>query len=182
MSSELSKNHFELFGLPASYDIDLERLAAVYLDLQRSTHPDRFVNAGDAERRLSMQLAAQVNEAHRILRDPIARGRYLLELRGVSLDDEKDTVMDAGFLMEQMELREALEEVGGSADPLAELGALMTRVETLRATMLQTLRQQLQATETADLVPARDTLRKLQFLRKLADEAQSREADLLDAL
>jgi molecular chaperone HscA len=106
MRHDLSHNHFELFGLKAGFEVDGETLALRYRDLQKETHPDRFANASEQERRLSVQLAAQINEAFRVLKSPLARARYLLELKGVVIDDT-DTRMDPAFLMEQMELREA---------------------------------------------------------------------------
>ena len=102
-AANLSDDFFVLFDLPVSFDVDLGALAERYREAQRAVHPDKFANASEAERRLSVQMAARVNEAHRVLKDPLARGRYLLELRGVDLDD-MDTRFDGAFLMEQMEL------------------------------------------------------------------------------
>jgi DnaJ-domain-containing protein 1 len=48
---------------------------------QSQAHPDRFANAGDAERRVAMQWAAHANEAYRTLRQPLKRAIYLLHLR-----------------------------------------------------------------------------------------------------
>ena len=73
-------------------------------------HPDRFAHAGDAERRASLQWTTRVNEAFQILKNPVARAKHLLELHGVDVAFETNTAMPAEFLMQQMELREALEE------------------------------------------------------------------------
>ena len=104
------KNHFELFGLPVTFDVDVDDLASRYREMQRSVHPDRFANASDQDRRLSLQMTALINEAFQTLRDPVRRGRYLLNLRGVDLGDETDTSMNPAFLMEEMELRQQLDE------------------------------------------------------------------------
>ena len=122
MAAEFSTTHFELFGLPRSFDVDLELLDRNYRELQRKIHPDRFVNASDQERRISMQQATQINEGYRVLKDPLMRGRYLLELDGRDFDDERNTTSDTAFLMEQMELREALADVRGSEDAFQALG------------------------------------------------------------
>ncbi|HXK57292.1 MAG TPA: hypothetical protein PLZ16_11665 [Gammaproteobacteria bacterium] len=52
---DFSKNYFELFGLPVGYIIDKVQLAERYRELQRVVHPDRFANASEQEKRLSMQ-------------------------------------------------------------------------------------------------------------------------------
>ena len=111
---ELTQNHFELFGLPVAFDVDAQQLAERYRELQRILHPDRYANASDRERRLSIQHAAQVNEAFQTLKSSLRRARYLLQLKGVEFDDEKETHLDPAFLMEQMELREALADQGRS--------------------------------------------------------------------
>ena len=51
----------------------------------RAAHPDRFVNATDAEKRVAMQWATRANEAYQTLKNPQKRARYLCELNGVDL-------------------------------------------------------------------------------------------------
>src|SRR5262245_49100286 len=114
-ASRLTSSHFELFGLAPAYALDAGRLEQAYRDIQARVHPDRFAHAGDAERRASMQMTTQVNEAYRTLRSPVLRARYLLELNGVDTAFETDTAMPKDFLMQQMELREQLEEAKDAA-------------------------------------------------------------------
>ncbi len=91
---ELSADYFELFGLPLSYEVDRDQLAQQYRELQQQYHPDRYASASDQERRLSLQMASRVNEGNRVLRDPVARARYLLEQMGVDLGTDSQTVRD----------------------------------------------------------------------------------------
>jgi DnaJ-domain-containing protein 1 len=58
-----------------------------------------------------------VNEAYRTLKDPVQRGRHLLELHGVDVAFETNTQMPTDFLMRQLELREELEAATGKKDP-----------------------------------------------------------------
>lgn len=180
MTVDLSSSHFELFGLPQSFVIDRELLDQRYRELQRSVHPDRFANASEQERRLSVQRAAQINEAYRILKDPLRRGHYLLELGGYTFSDQQHTTNDAEFLMEQMELREALGAVRIAADPFAELGGLMDRI----AADFDALTAELQAGFSGDDCEQPDalagTLMKMQFFRRLQEEAMELEVQLED--
>lgn len=180
MSELLTQDYFQLFQLPRSFELDRQALADTYRELQRAVHPDKFAHASDRERRLSVQQAAQINEAYRVLKDPIARARYLLELQGHAFDDHQ-TAMDPMFLMEQMELRERLSELRQGDDPLAELEQLRAEGETRNKALLQELNA-LFADPSADLVQAAELIRKLQFMRKLLDEATEIEEELLDAL
>src|SRR5690554_3050796 len=114
------QNHFELFGLPVRFELQADALERAYRDIQARVHPDRFAHAGDAERRASLQWTTRVNEAFRTLRHPVTRARHILELNGVDVAFETNTAMPQDFLMQQMELREALEEAK-DADALDNL-------------------------------------------------------------
>ena len=171
------RNHFELFGLPVAFEVDTARLAETYRELQRALHPDRFANASDRERRLSVQQAAQVNEAYQILRSPLRRARYLLELRGVEFDDEKQTHLDPEFLMTQMELREALAAVRNEADPFTALNRILADLDSERQRLEAELARQLEA---GDDEAARQLVQKLQFFERLQQEAEEIEESLLD--
>jgi len=170
MQSDLGKNYFELFELPVSFDLDTAELASRYRSLQRQFHPDRFAAAPEADRRRAMQMTAQINAAFQTLKDEVARGRYILRLHGVSTDEETDTRMDPAFLMEQMELREALDEARGAADSSARFAQLQRDVEGRLADKADGLRRCFQAGAPESLLQARHLVRELQFLQKLADE------------
>ncbi len=158
------QNHFELFGLPPAYALDLDLLDRAYLDIQSKVHPDRHAQSGDAERRASMQMTMQVNEAHRTLKSPVQRAKYLLELNGVDAGFETNTAMPAAFLVEQMELRERLEEAR-NADELGRLEqALFGLKEALQAQIAECIDSRHDYGGAADLV------RKLMFLEKLDED------------
>ena len=182
MAADHSTTHFERFDLPQSFDVDATLLDERYRDSQRAVHPDRFVNASDQERRLSMQQATLLNEGYQILKDPLRRGRYLLELQGYRFDDEHHTTSDTAFLMEQMELRETLGEVREAGDSFALLGEIMERIDADIDQLVSELRQQLGSGAAADLQQAADCLTRMQFFRKLQDEAMKLEVELEDEL
>ena len=110
------QNHFDLFQLPARFALDMGALDAAYRDVQGRVHPDRFVNATDAEKRVAMQWATRANEAYQTLKNPQKRAQYLCELNGVDLQTESNTAMPMDFLMQQMEWREALGEARADKD------------------------------------------------------------------
>lgn len=178
MQSVLSQNHFELFGLPVSFEIDLADLSTRYRELQRAAHPDKYASAPDQERRMSVQHAAQINEAFQTLKSPLARARYLLTLHHIDTSDESNTVMDPEFLMEQMELRESLGDVRDSEDPHGRLGALMRDIETRMQGMTQQLSSLFQDESSENFQKASEIVLKLQFIYKLREEAEQMEEEL----
>jgi molecular chaperone HscB len=178
MRAAPGKNHFELFGLPVAFDIDAGDLASRYRELQRHVHPDKFANASDQERRLSLQMTAQVNEAFQTLKDPVRRGRYLLSLRGIDIDEETDTAMDPAFLMEQMEWRENLEEMRQADNPHKQLAELANRIEQGMQDKIGQFRLAFGKGSPEEIAKARNIVREMQFLEKMRQEIDDLEEEL----
>ena len=132
---DLQDSHFALFGLSERYPQDVAALDRAYRDVQTRVHPDRFAGGGAAEQRVALQWATRVNEAYRVLRDPLQRARYLCVLRGRDPADEHDTAMSPTFLMQQLDWREALDAARAAVDPTAiealrmQIGAALTTLE-----------------------------------------------------
>lgn len=160
------QNHFELFQLPARFALDMNALDAAYRDVQGRVHPDRFVNALDAEKRVAMQWAIRANEAYQTLRNPQKRAQYLCELNGVDLNAESNTAMPVEFLMQQMQWREALDEARAAKDAEA-LNALDKQVRQERNTRMAQIGAQLDA---GDYGNAAQGVRALMFLEKFSEE------------
>jgi len=160
------QNHFDLFALPAKFAVDMGALDAAYRDVQGRVHPDRFVNASDAEKRVAMQWATRANEAYQTLKNPQKRAQYLCELHGVDLKTESNTAMPAAFLMQQMEWREALGDARAAKD-LDALEALDAEVGQDRKARMARIGEQLDA---GDYEHAAQGVRALMFLEKFGEE------------
>ena len=167
---DLQKNHFQLFGLAQSFEIDAAQLDRQYRDLQAQVHPDKSAHLSEAEQRLAMQHSTQVNEAYQTLRSPLRRARYLLSLHGVDTQEDTNTGMPLDFLMAQMEWREAIAEVEQARDELAldELEARLHReTRELEIQLAGKIDAEKNYADAAGLV------RKLRFMEKLAEEIHS---------
>ncbi|MDR2239966.1 MAG: Fe-S protein assembly co-chaperone HscB [Zoogloeaceae bacterium] len=174
MAPDFSQDYFALFGLPRAYRVDAARLDAAYHAMQNQVHPDRHAHLPETERRLSMQWAAQVNEAYRALKQPLARARYLLGLAGVDASGENNTAMPPAFLMEQMEWREAVAEARAAGNH-GELETLMQRL----AGHAKGIHGEIErGFDAHDYTTAADAVRRLMFMEKLEHEIE----DALDAL
>src|SRR5262245_47832920 len=86
---------FAVLGLPRRLAVDSTELEERYHAAARAVHPDRYQTAGERERQLSVVASAAVNRAYRTLRDPVARGRYWLELHGTRLAERNTEVPPA---------------------------------------------------------------------------------------
>jgi molecular chaperone HscB len=159
-----TSSHFELFGLAPAFALDAARLDAAYREIQSRVHPDRYAHAGDAERRASMQMTTRVNEAYRTLKSPVQRAKHLLELSGVDVAFETDTAMPKDFLLQQMELREQLEE----AKDAGSLDGLVLRLKNEKQELEAQIADQID--RKSDLEGAKVSVRKLMFFDRLGEE------------
>ena len=168
------QNHFDLFHLPQRFAIDASALHSAYHSVQNQVHPDKFVYASDAEKRVAMQWATRANEAYKTLKSPFKRAAYLCELNGVDLQTESNTAMPVDFLMQQMEWREALDDARTQKNR-TELDALDDAIHSARKLALAEIAQLLDAD---DFTQAAGLVRQLMFLEKFANEV----SNALDAL
>lgn len=167
------QNHFALFHLPQHFALDLNALDGAYHEVQNQVHPDKFVQAGDAEKRVAMQWATRANEAYQTLKNPFKRAAYLCQLNGVDLQIESNTAMPRAFLMQQMEWRETLQDAKAARD----IGALDRLDGALRQVRKAALEQVGALLDARDFTQAAQGVRQLMFLEKFGEEiARSAEA------
>ena len=160
-------SYFELFDLPVRFAVDGEALETAYRKVQAEVHPDRFASAPEAERRRALELATEANEAFQTLRSPVARARYLLQLRGSDTQEETNTAMPVDFLMAQMEWREAVADARAASD-VEGLEQLAAAVRADRDELVAALVRSLDVTQEYDVAAL--GVRKLRFLDKLDQE------------
>ena len=175
----LNSNFFELFELPVSYSVDQNQLRQQYMDLQKQVHPDKFANASDQEKRLSMQQTSWVNEAQTTLKSPVLRASYLLKLKGIDFNLENETTMDAAFLMQQLEMRERLENIKQEGDPLDALEVMAKEIKASAKIMMDNFSECYESDQFDD---ARELIRKLQFMQKAENEIDAKTAAIEDEL
>lgn len=173
----LGADDFALFDLPRAFALNPTDLDARWRGLQARVHPDRFAAEGGAAQRVAMQWSVRVNEAYRRLKDPIARGAYLCELAGVSIDAERNTAMPTAFLMQQMQWREALEEAR-TAGEVSELEARVRAESRMMQAQLAVLIDG-QPDSAPDLQAAAQQIRALMFVQRFLQDI-ARRADVLD--
>ena len=164
----LASTDFELFDIAPRFALDARALDARWRALQAEVHPDRFVAEGAAAQRVAMQWAVRVNEAYQRLKDPLRRAAYLCELNGAPVNAENNTAMPGGFLMQQMEWRESLDEA--SALPAVE--ALADEVAVHRREAIASLQAMLD--DRHDFAAAAQQVRALMFVERFAADVDQR--------
>lgn len=104
-------NYFELFGLPQAPLVDRSLLAKKYFELQKANHPDFFTQGTEAEKEQAEEQSASINKAFNIFQNEERTIEYFLQTLNLIEPDEKYK-LPPDFLMEMMELNEALTEEG----------------------------------------------------------------------
>ncbi len=108
-------DHFALFGIPRKLSIDAKKLEARFHTLQMASHPDKFSGSDPKAAELAEDTSATINKAYRVLREPIARLRYLLGLYGYSVVSSK--AVPQSLLMSVMEAQESIGEYESALTP-----------------------------------------------------------------
>jgi len=164
----LQDTDFELFAVPATFAQERQALDARWKELQREAHPDRFASQGAAAQRIAMQWSVRINEAYQRLKDPVQRASYLCELHGAPVDAEVNTAMPGAFLMQQMEWREALDDV----DTSEALERLQSEVEAAREQALAALEGLID--RKGDYLAAVQQVRALMFIERFAHDIENK--------
>lgn len=126
---------FDILGLEPTFDLTPQQVAAAHLRVCAQCHPDRARDP--LERDAFMRRTAAAGQAKQLLTDPVSRAQAILVRSGASATG--DTPLDQAFLMETMELREAIEEA--LADPDQEgAAAVQAQVAAMRTSCLAELR------------------------------------------
>ncbi len=106
-------DYFRFFGLEPRLKIDAANLEKRFYELSRLLHPDRYLRKSPTEQQYSLEATAILNDAYRVLRNPVARAEYVLRQAGVESLEPRARTLDPALLAEVFELNEALEEFRG---------------------------------------------------------------------
>jgi molecular chaperone HscB len=109
----LPRDYFAVFGLDRRLKIDTAALQRKFYDLSRRYHPDRFAGRPAAEQEYALEMTALLNDAYRVLRDPVQRAEYLLKHEGFDVGEQRSNNVPPELLEEVFELNMMLEELRG---------------------------------------------------------------------
>ena len=172
---------FSTLGLPRRYEIDMEKLETSYRELQKALHPDKHAGTSPSQRRMSLVKAVEVNDAYRVLKDDLRRAEALLALHdgGKAREHGKE---DPEFLMEVLELREALGEAKQAKD-LARVRRMATEIGERQAQARSALVKAfdaLTASASAEqLTRVSGMIGRLKYFRRFLDEVSAIEEEAL---
>lgn len=129
----LTADYFEFLDIPRKLALDPAVLQTRFYKLSRQLHPDRFTQRPAEEQEYSLQATAILNDAYRVLRDPLQRAEYVLRQEGFDIGEQRSKDVPPEMLEEVFELNVALEELRtGDEDARPQLEQASGRFAAMR--------------------------------------------------
>lgn len=114
--------YFDLFDIPVGYHLDEAALKTSFIKLSRECHPDHFTLASEEVQDEMLEKSTQINNAYKILKDFDQRLKYILTQKG-ALEGEGQDKLPQAFLMEMMDINEAIMDLQFDPDPAKTIQA-----------------------------------------------------------
>lgn len=129
-------NYFDLFEIPVQLKVDTAALSGKFFALSRQYHPDYYAQAGAAEQADVLEKSALLNKAWNTFRDPDSTIKYVLQEKGL-LQDEEKYELAPDFLMEVMEINEAIMDL----DRDAVSGTVQEKIDSLEKEIYEPVKE-----------------------------------------
>ena len=144
-------NYFELYNLPILYQVDEAQVKKKFYELSKNFHPDFHVNESEEKQQEILELSTLNNKAYQVLSNPLKRIEYILQLNNVMTEGDKYQ-LPQDFLMDMMDVNEALMEQEFDADPMV-VDKIKNQVTDIEKSLFEELKQY---TDIFDKEPKQD--------------------------
>lgn len=165
-------SYFDLLEIPLSFFPDSQRLRQNFYRLSREYHPDLQGNTNPLEEQEMLKKSSLLNEAYRTLSVFDRIVPYVLELKGLMTEGDKPS-LPPDFLMEMMDLNEALMEAKMDDDPNG-MAACKKEIEYREENLMQTwtgLCSRFDESNDASLLPLiRDCFFQYRYMLRLKEQ------------
>jgi len=103
-------NYFEFYNIPISFKVNAAELKKKYFELSKLYHPDFHTTGTSSEIEEVLEKSTLNTNAYKVLTSFESRMKYILQLKGI-IDSEEKYNLPNSFLMEMMDLNEAIDEL-----------------------------------------------------------------------
>ncbi|XP_038156380.1 iron-sulfur cluster co-chaperone protein HscB [Cyprinodon tularosa] len=169
---EEGTSFFKIMDCDYTFTLDTQKLQTRYLQLQRTLHPDNFSQRSEKEQEYSESQSALVSKAYKTLLKPLTRGLYMLELEGMHLKEGTDSVAESHFLMELMEINEALDDAQ-SPEEVNKIG------QDTKGKLADLTEQIDAALHKGELHTAKDLLTQMKYYANIEEKVKEKLSDFM---
>ncbi len=113
-------NYFQLFEIPITLQVDAAALKKKFYELSRKYHPDFYSQATEDEQDEALEKSSILNKAFKTFSNKDETIKYVLKEKGL-LQEEEKYQLSPDFLMEMMELNEAVMDAKMEGDTAKEM-------------------------------------------------------------
>jgi molecular chaperone HscB len=166
-------NHFEFYGIPVALTVDDLIVRKAYLLNSKKYHPDFHTLSGKTAQAEMLERSTQNNDAFKTLSDPDKRIRYVLEIKGLLGSENECPALPKDFLMEMMDINEALMDLEFDFDTerfsstLKAVNALENELDTSVQTVLSSWTESPE--NDASLIKVREFFFKKRYLLRIKE-------------
>jgi len=165
-------DYFKFFGIEVAFEIDKAQLRKQYIAQSKAFHPDFHALDDHAAQEKMLEQSTLNNQAWKVLSDDDKRIAHILDLYD-ALPSEGEAKVPQDFLMEMMDLNEALMELQFGEDPdlkdrvVGDIGKIKTDISTeAQGAMSAWDKDQ----EPSHLDVIRDYYLKMKYLKRIEEK------------
>jgi molecular chaperone HscB len=179
--STIRMNYFEFYDLEIAFELDEAALRRQYLQLSKKYHPDFHSLASEEEQAEVLEKSTLNNQAYNTLKDFESRMQYILNLYGLLDEAKNKNALPQSFLMEMMDVNEALMELEFDFDA-EQLQKLERNIQEIKNELYQTVEPQLKnfnpkTAEAEKMTPILEYYLKTKYINRLEGNLQKMEAE-----
>lgn len=176
---EPTPDYYAFLGLKRTLSIQAEELQTRFYSMSRLLHPDRFTRRSEQEKRYSLEASSILNDAYRVLRNPIRRAEYVLKQAGYEIGEQRGKDVPPELLEEVFELNMALDELRlGDDSVLPQLDSMRHHFLEMLASIDAALEEKFRRHDssrdepgrTAALEEIRSALHRRRYIANLVNE------------
>jgi molecular chaperone HscB len=128
--------YFELFEIPVQLKVNTALLSKKFFELSKKYHPDYFANESEEIQAEVLEKSALLNKAWKTFQSTDATIKYVLQEKGL-LEEEEKYELPPDFLMEVMDINEALMD----ADGLSVTSSLQITINNLQSDIYEPVKE-----------------------------------------
>lgn len=157
-------NYFDFYDMPVGFNPDLKKVKQQFYALSKKYHPDFYIGQSQEKQDEALELSTLNNRAYQVLSNQQKLVPYVLELKG-QLPDDENYSLPQSFLMEMMELNEAIMDLQLDVDK-GKKASLLAQINTIDNSLSEQMQQQIQVFDQSGTAETLKAIKELYFRNK----------------